>query len=50
MIAAVIVYFNPPKDAFLKISGIIENVDKIYIVDNSDRDNSNLIDFNSKKN
>lgn len=49
MIAAVIVYFNPPKDVFLNISGIIENVDKIYIVDNSNRDNSNLINFDSKK-
>ena len=49
MIAAVIVYYNPEEGINKNIKDVIGLVDKIFIIDNSSKDNTNLIDISNEK-
>lgn len=42
-LAGVIVFYNPNEDNVKKYLNYIDNVDKLYIVDNSSKDNKNII-------
>ena len=42
-IAAVVVLYNPPADVFENISSYLFSVDKVYVVDNSERKDSLLL-------
>lgn len=48
-LAGVVVLYNPTKDVVCNIDSYIDSVQKLYIVDNSDNDNSNMFHNNKIK-
>ena len=48
-VCAVVVWYNPNKNMWKNISNYLPSLDKCIVVDNSDKDNSKLIESRSKK-